>query len=235
VWEFNAALWQAAKKRPGFILLVVAKPCKLPTLSDHIRRCELFGVSKDEARRRFREYMSKRDVPMDISFPGRVFAVSNIPIRLPRLFMGRDDALEAIEAALKRDERGARRHARPRGPAERRYGAPGAAPAQSWRDNKARVAAVSAPAPPCIQNARGPIQMSAIIQIALRTGTGMNRPARMAACGIDHANRLMRGLPSQSRELWAVSLAMPDQGVQQEAAPLSLARSAWIGGHGTEP
>jgi len=28
---------------------------------------------------------------------------------------------------------------------------------------------------------------------------------------------------------------MPDQPAQQEAAPLSPARSAWIGGHGTEP
>jgi len=28
---------------------------------------------------------------------------------------------------------------------------------------------------------------------------------------------------------------MPDQPAQQEAAPLSPARSAWIGGHGTDP
>jgi hypothetical protein len=38
--ERNAALWQAASKRPGFVLLVVLKPCTVPTLSDHIRRCE---------------------------------------------------------------------------------------------------------------------------------------------------------------------------------------------------
>src|SRR5712691_5500215 len=50
-----------------------------------------------------------------------------------------------------------------------------------------------------------PIQMSAMIQITLRTGTGTNRPARMAACGIRHANRLVRGLLSQSRERWTVS------------------------------
>src|SRR5712691_2790236 len=80
-----------------------------------------------------------------------------------------------------------------------------------------------------------PIQVSAIIQITLRTGMATNRPARMAACGIHHANRLVRGLRSQSRERWTVSLATPDQPVQQEAAPLSPARSAWIGGQGTEP
>jgi hypothetical protein len=35
--ERNAALWQAAAQRPGFVLLVAVKLCKLPTLSDHIR------------------------------------------------------------------------------------------------------------------------------------------------------------------------------------------------------
>jgi hypothetical protein len=38
--ERDAAAWQAAKKRPGFILLVVVKPCRLPTLSDHPRRAD---------------------------------------------------------------------------------------------------------------------------------------------------------------------------------------------------
>jgi tetratricopeptide (TPR) repeat protein len=102
--ERHAALWQAAKKRPGFVLLVAVKPCKLPTLSDHLRRCELFGVPEDAARLRFQEFMSKPGAHTDIAFPGRVFAVSNIPIRVPTHFMGRDDALEAIEAAFKRDE-----------------------------------------------------------------------------------------------------------------------------------
>ena len=31
-------------KRPGFVLLVAVKPCKLPSLADHLRRCELFGL-----------------------------------------------------------------------------------------------------------------------------------------------------------------------------------------------
>jgi hypothetical protein len=102
--ERHAALWQAAAKRPGFVLFVAAKPCKLPTLSDHIRRCELYGVPEDAARIRFREFMSKREAPPAASFPGKVFAVSNIPIRVPEHFMGRDDALAAIEKALKRYE-----------------------------------------------------------------------------------------------------------------------------------
>jgi hypothetical protein len=102
--ERDAALWQAAKKRPGFVLLVVVKTCKLPTLSDHLRRCELFGVPEDAARLRFRKFMEKRDAPMDTAFPGKVFAASNIPIREPEHFMGREDALAEIETKLKRNE-----------------------------------------------------------------------------------------------------------------------------------
>jgi hypothetical protein len=102
--ERNAALWQAAAKRPGFVLLVAVKPCKLPTLSDHIRRCELFGVPEDAARLRFREFMSQREAPATVTFPGIVVAVSNIPIRVPEHFLGRNDALAAIETSLARCE-----------------------------------------------------------------------------------------------------------------------------------
>jgi len=100
--ERNAAAWQAAKNRPGFILLVVVKPCRIPTLSDHLRRCELFGVPEEAARLRFREFMAKRDMPESVSFPGKVVAVSNIPIRVPEHFMGREDALAEIAQGLAR-------------------------------------------------------------------------------------------------------------------------------------
>jgi tetratricopeptide (TPR) repeat protein len=102
--ERNAALWQAASKRPGFVLLVAVKPCRLPTLSDHIRRCELFGVPEAAARQRFRDFMTAPVPPEAVAFPGNVFAVSNIPIRVPEHFLGRDDALAAIETALARHE-----------------------------------------------------------------------------------------------------------------------------------
>jgi tetratricopeptide (TPR) repeat protein len=98
--ERNAALWQAAKKRTSFVLLVVVKPCRLPTLIDHIRRCELYGVPEDAARTRFREFMNRSEAPATAAFPGRVFAVSNIPIRVPTHFMGRDQEMAAIAAAL---------------------------------------------------------------------------------------------------------------------------------------
>ena len=102
--ERNAALWQAAAKRPGFVLLVAVRPCRLPTLSDHVRRCELFGIPEDAARLRLREFMQKREAPATAAFPGKVFAVSNIPIRVPEHFLGREGSLAAIETALSRYE-----------------------------------------------------------------------------------------------------------------------------------
>jgi tetratricopeptide (TPR) repeat protein len=102
--ERNAAIWQAAGKRPGFVLFVAVKPCRLPTLADHIRRCELFGIPEDAARLRFREFMQKREAPATAAFPGKVFAVSNIPIRVPEHFLGREDSLAAIAQALGRYE-----------------------------------------------------------------------------------------------------------------------------------
>jgi len=104
--ERNAALWQAAGNKPGFVLFVAVKPARLPVLSDHIRRCELFGVDEEAARVRFREFLQKREAPQAIAFPGQAFAVSNIPLHVPAHFMGRDDALAAIETALKRDTSG---------------------------------------------------------------------------------------------------------------------------------
>ena len=102
--ERNAAAWQAAKKRPGFLLLVEVKACTLPSLLDHYRHCKLFDAPEDAARLRFREFMAGRSKTEPVTFPGSVVAVSNIPIRVPTLFMGREAALDDIERALRRYE-----------------------------------------------------------------------------------------------------------------------------------
>jgi tetratricopeptide (TPR) repeat protein len=101
--ERNAALWQAVSKRPGFVLFAAVRPCRLPTLIDHFRRCELHSAVSDEERRsRFREFLAIKDRLDRIVLPA--FAVSNIPIRVPTHFMGRDDALTVITTALRRYE-----------------------------------------------------------------------------------------------------------------------------------
>jgi tetratricopeptide (TPR) repeat protein len=99
--ERNAAFWRMAKDKPGFVLLVAVKPSVLPSLADHYRRCELFGIPKEAAQLRLRQFLEAPVRPEAVAFPGKVFAVSNIPIRVPEHFLGRDDALEAIDGALK--------------------------------------------------------------------------------------------------------------------------------------
>jgi len=41
--------------------------------------------------------MTAPAAPAAVAFPGEVFAVTNIPIRVPTHFIGRDDALADIE------------------------------------------------------------------------------------------------------------------------------------------
>src|SRR5712664_2367589 len=79
-----------------------------------------------------------------------------------------------------------------------------------------------------------PIQPRAMTQPAVRSDTGTNRPAKIAASGIHHASKLVRLLLSQSREVSVVGLLIADYS-QHDEAPGSPARWAWIGGHGTEP
>jgi len=70
-----------------------------------------------------------------------------------------------------------------------------------------------------------PIQMKAMIQITVRTDTGTNKPARMAALGIHHASKLVCTPPSQSREVWVGALVIACY-AQQGAAPGSPERTA---------
>lgn len=107
--ERESALWAAASKRPGFALLVPVQLCRMPTLLDHLRCCEpLFGVEEEEARRRFHAYMATRGAPETSLFPGRAVAVSNVRVRVPEHFTGRDDVLDSIDHAFGRaGDRGA--------------------------------------------------------------------------------------------------------------------------------
>ncbi|MGA3005275.1 MAG: toll/interleukin-1 receptor domain-containing protein [Acetobacteraceae bacterium] len=70
--ERQAAVWRAAKERSDFVLFVVVKPCALPSLIDHFRRCELSGQPDDAARQRFRECMTPRAAPAIVAFPGEL-------------------------------------------------------------------------------------------------------------------------------------------------------------------
>jgi tetratricopeptide (TPR) repeat protein len=101
--ERRAGLWHAACEQPGFVLLVVVKPCRLPRLSRHISHCDLVGKPEAVARTQFRDFIAQRQAPETVTDPFQdVYAASNIPVRVPVHFMGREEALADIEAAMRR-------------------------------------------------------------------------------------------------------------------------------------
>lgn len=119
--ERNAALWKSATN-PGFALIAVVKPCEIPTLFAHFKRYELHSVDEQEARTRIAGMFaagrpahqvlfpgakapSLNAAPSRVPFPGtspsQHSVISNIPINVPRHFLGREENLAAIESELK--------------------------------------------------------------------------------------------------------------------------------------
>jgi hypothetical protein len=129
--ERRAALWAAQTTRPNFLLHVFIELCEAPTLSATLKHCKLHGLAEEPARARLKAYLapaepsprgpfpgSAKASKASPPFPGKIavrkalpseaetssIALSNIPISVPMHFMGRDDALAGIAAALKRHE-----------------------------------------------------------------------------------------------------------------------------------
>jgi tetratricopeptide (TPR) repeat protein len=121
-WERRASEWAAASTRPNFALPVLIEPCELPILLAHFKRCDLHGLNEEEARTALTKYLEPAQRPVGpqpfpgsvptapsvtaistapVRFPGNAYALSNIPLAVPLHFVGRDDALAAIETALK--------------------------------------------------------------------------------------------------------------------------------------
>jgi tetratricopeptide (TPR) repeat protein len=125
-WERRTAQWAAATTRPNFALPVFIESCEPPTLLASVKRCDLYGLSEAEARAQFAAFLTpaarpsgpmafpgakkvkkigrKPSVSPPVAFPGKASAISNIPIRVPLHFFGRDEDLAAINAALKRNQ-----------------------------------------------------------------------------------------------------------------------------------
>jgi hypothetical protein len=120
-WEQRAAQWAAASTRPNFVLPVFVEACEAPILLAHRKRCDLHGLSEEQARSGLTDFMKPPQKPRGpqsfpggapiapsrtastarFAFPGSAYALSNIPLAVPLHFVGRDDSLAAIETALK--------------------------------------------------------------------------------------------------------------------------------------
>jgi tetratricopeptide (TPR) repeat protein len=127
--ERHTAQWAAVTHRPNFALPVFVEECKVPVLFATTKRCDLYGVAEDEAFARLESFLTPATKPPRGRFPGGPkpstgtaaartaapfpgkatappptmgVAIANIPITVPRHFLGRDHALAAIDAALAR-------------------------------------------------------------------------------------------------------------------------------------
>jgi tetratricopeptide (TPR) repeat protein len=121
-WERRSAMWAAQTDRPNFALPVRVEECKLPNLLASVKHCDLFGNDESIARKLLIDFLKPAgrpalqasfpgtakpavDVPKSpLSFPGAPRAFSNIPIAVPRHFLGRDDVLAKIKDTLADDQ-----------------------------------------------------------------------------------------------------------------------------------
>jgi hypothetical protein len=121
--ERHGAQWAAVSNRPNFLLPVFIESCEAPPLFAPLKHCDLHGLNEDDARARFATFMTPAAPPtgpisfpgkakpsavapmIPVAFPGGHLALSNIPISVPRYFLGRDEVLAQIKAALGSENR----------------------------------------------------------------------------------------------------------------------------------
>ena len=119
-WEGLGAMLAAVNGRKNFVLPVFVESCEAPTLLATTKRCDLYGLREGEARARLAEYLKPAAKPSGrvpfpgaraakggtrppqaaVSFPDKSRALSNIPITVPRFFLGREEVLKDLRAAL---------------------------------------------------------------------------------------------------------------------------------------
>jgi tetratricopeptide (TPR) repeat protein len=120
--ERRAAQWAARTDRPSFLIPIFIEPCKTPTLFATVKRCDLYHLVEEDARARLKTFLAPPVRPPRGPFPGGAkasppppstktpppfpskAALSNVPIGVPRHFMGRDDALVAIDEEFQLQE-----------------------------------------------------------------------------------------------------------------------------------
>jgi formylglycine-generating enzyme required for sulfatase activity len=86
-WERRAAQWAAGKDRPNFVLPVFVEPCGSPTLFAHLKRCDLYGLTEEEAHLRLKAFLEPPHKPPREAFPGQAKLgagrATNAPLRFP--------------------------------------------------------------------------------------------------------------------------------------------------------
>jgi TIR domain len=81
--ERRAAQWAAADDRPNFAIPVFVEPCKAPTLFATLKRCDLYGLTEEDARARLKDFLAPAAKSARGAFPGGVTASSPPPSSSP--------------------------------------------------------------------------------------------------------------------------------------------------------
>ena len=119
-WERQSGQWAAISERTNFVLPAFVEDCKPPRLLAPLKRCDLYGLSEAKARAELKDYLKPavrpagpmrfpgsekaeeppRDAGKTATFPG-VRQPRNLPFSsIGGLFIGRDQALADLRAAL---------------------------------------------------------------------------------------------------------------------------------------
>ncbi len=119
-WELESGLWAAVSARKNFVLPIFVGACEPPRLLAPFKRCDLYGLSEEDARGRLAGYLSSGvRPPGPMRFPGgakpaglspeRAAPVTfpgfrqprNLPLAsLDELFKGREEKLKELRVAL---------------------------------------------------------------------------------------------------------------------------------------
>ncbi len=120
--EVKSAIRHETKARVDSIRPVFVEAVEAPTLLAQFKRCEIFGISEKDAEARLTAFVGPTGKPprrpsfpgssapiadtlaTRLDFPGNTQGLSNVPISVPRYFLGRDHHLAAIDRALKSDQ-----------------------------------------------------------------------------------------------------------------------------------
>ena len=110
--ERRAAQWAATTSRPNFLLPVFVEPCETQTLFATLKRCDLYGLSEEDARARLTSFLEPAGKPSRRTafpggvkvrsashrFPGKGAVLSDFPIGASLHSTGRNSAPAAFES-----------------------------------------------------------------------------------------------------------------------------------------
>jgi tetratricopeptide (TPR) repeat protein len=119
--EIEYVIKNETRAKSDLIRPIFVEAIEAPALLARFKRCDIHGISEKDAEARLIAFVGPTGRPQKrpsfpgsvpiadtrlkhLDFPGRTHGLSNIPISVPRHFLGRENDLAAIALALKSDK-----------------------------------------------------------------------------------------------------------------------------------